>query len=477
MKKDFHIIVIGAGSAGLVVASAGASLGASVALIEGHKMGGDCLNYGCIPSKAFLKPAHLLSDIQKSNEIGLTKTNITPNFEEVMNRVNSVIEEIEPHDSKERFESLGVTVIEGVGSLIDNHTVKVGKRNITGHHIVLATGSRALIPDIPGLKEASYLDNESFFELKETPKHLIVLGAGPIGLELGQGCRHLGSKVTIIDRSETLFTKDDPEVGPLMHENLSSEGIHFKLGAHIDSVKHNKKNSVSVEVTINGKQEKISGSHLLVSLGRTPVTDTLNCDSVGVKRDEKGYIETNEKLQTNISSIYACGDVVGPYQFTHMASYQAGIIIRNIIFKMGAKVDYSTVPWTTYTKPEVAHVGYTEPWAKAAGKYKEHVIINLNSNDRSKTENDRTGFLKLILGPGKRLIGATLVGDKAGEIIPVATLAIQQKLKASIFLNMIFAYPSQAEIFKFASLELSKRGFKPWMKKLIKVLFLRRTNY
>ncbi|RAP37746.1 hypothetical protein DID80_03520 [Candidatus Marinamargulisbacteria bacterium SCGC AAA071-K20] len=470
MKYDYHIIVIGAGSGGLVVASGAAGLGAKVALIEAHKMGGDCLNYGCVPSKAFLKAAHLASEISESEQFGVNSTINSVNLEKVMGYVNTVIKEIEPHDSKERYEGLGVDVINGKGEFVDKRTVKIGDKSITGKHIIIATGSEAVVPQIKGLKDVDYLTNKTVFKLKEMPKHLIVLGAGPIGLELGQGFKQLGAEVTVIDVLPSLFAKDDPEVGPLLEAALKKEGMNLALNSKIIEVKND--GGITVIIERDGKTQEIKGDKVLVSLGRKPVTDTLNLESVGVERDNTGFIKTNKRLQSSVSNIYACGDVVGPFQFTHMAGYQAGIVIRNCIFKLPAKVDYSLVPWTTYTKPEVAHVGYTEPWAKTENLYQDHVIVNLDQLDRAKTEHDRIGFLKLILGKKNRIIGATMVGNKAGEIIPLASLAIQKKMTPSSFMGMIFSYPTEAEIFKFAGLKFVKERFKPWMKKIIKLIFL-----
>ncbi|MBZ9689127.1 FAD-dependent oxidoreductase [Clostridium estertheticum] len=472
MKYDYHIIIIGAGSAGLVVASGAATLGARVALIEGEKMGGDCLNAGCVPSKAFLKCAHLAKDIRESQKYGLDSIINEVNLEDIMKRVKSVIEEIEPHDSRERFESLGVEVIIGRGEVLDGHTVKIGERIITSKSIVIATGSEPVIPKIKGLEDISYLTNRNIFDLKKLPKHLIILGGGPIGLELGQGFRHLGSKVTVIDMSDSLFGKDDAEVGPIMEKVFIDDGVILKLNAKIVEIKKNNEN-ITVVIEKGGKIEEITGDNLLVSLGRKPVTQGLGLQKAKVELNERGFVVVNKKLQTSIKNIYACGDAAGPYQFTHMAGYQAGIVVRNIIFHLGSKVDYSVVPWTTYTKPEVAHVGYTEPMAKKIGVFKEAIIVPLDEIDRAKTENDRIGFLKLILGEKGKIIGATLVGEKAGETIPLATLAIKKKLKATAYLSMIFSYPTEAEIFSFASLKILKKSFKAWQNKLVKLIFLR----
>ncbi len=472
MRYDYHIIVIGAGSGGLVVASGAASLGARVALIEAEKMGGDCLNAGCVPSKTFLKSAHIAKAIRDASMYGLTADLKKVDITTVMDRVNKVIREIEPHDSRERYEGLGVDVILGFGELQDRHTVKIGNETITGKYIVIATGSEPAVPPIHGLNEVNYQTNRTIFHLKELPGHLIVLGSGPIGIELGQGFRHLGSQVTIINRSPGLFKKDDPEVGPLMEKQLKDDGIELLLGIVYREVRQDS-DVISVEIEHEGKGRIITGDQLLVATGRLPATKNLGLDKVGVRVDEKGYIVTDKKQKTSVKNIYACGDVTGHYQFTHMAGYQAGIIIRNIIFKLCAKVDYSAVPWTTYTKPEVAHVGYTEPMASKAGTYKSSLKVDLSAIDRAKAEDDRVGFLKLNLGKKGRIIGATLVGEKAGEMIPAITIAIKQKLTAGIFMNMIFSYPTESEILKSASLEAAKQSLKPWMKKVIRAVLLR----
>lgn len=471
MKFDYHVIVIGAGSGGLVVASGAAQLGAKVVLIESDKMGGECLNTGCVPSKTFLKSAHVADDIRNSNYFGLRASLGNVNLSEVGKRVKSVIKAIEPHDSKERFESLGVDVFLQKGTLIDKHTVRVGERNITGKNIIIATGSKPLVPPIPGLKDVAYLTNENVFDLTTLPKNLIVLGGGPVGLEFGQGFRYLGSEVSIVDMLPHIFVKDDPEVAPIMEKKLESEGINLFLSSKIIEVKKERKDIIVITER-NGQKKEVAGDYILVALGRVPNTKDLGLENAGIKTDKKGYVVTNERLQTNVRNIYACGDVTGPYLFTHMASYQAGIIVRNIIFRLPSKVDYSGVTWTTYTKPEVAHVGYTEPWAKSLGLYKDSTVVNLEEVDRAKAEKDEIGFLKLITGKRNKLIGATVVGEKAGEMIHLATLAIKRKLKATAFINLIFSYPTEAEIFKFASSELYKRAFKGWMKKLIKALFL-----
>jgi pyruvate/2-oxoglutarate dehydrogenase complex dihydrolipoamide dehydrogenase (E3) component len=473
MEYNYHIIIIGGGSAGLVAASGGASMGAKVALIEEDKMGGDCLNAGCVPSKAFLRPAHLASEIKNSRELGLSVSLKDVNISAVMKRVNKVIETIAPHDSVERFTSLGVEVIKGKGIFVDNHTVRIHDRIITGENIIIATGSAPAVPSIPGLNKVPFYTNKNIFKIRKLPKKLIILGGGPIGLELGQGFRHLGSEVEIIDMADKLFIRDDPEVAPLMEKVLTDEGISLRLSSKIKEIKKTG-SRISVVIERDGKIETISGTDLLVSLGRVPATDGMGLENAGVKTDDKGFIQVNKYLQTSIKNIYACGDVAGPYQFTHMAGYQAGVVLRNIIFPLKkSAVDYTTVPWTTYTKPEVAHAGYTEQLARLTGKFKDTIIVDLKDMDRAQAENDTTGFLKLILGKKNRIIGAAMVGNKAGEIIPLASMAIRNRMKATGFMSQIFSYPTEAEIFKFAGYAFARKSFKPWMKILVQKLFFR----
>lgn len=475
MKYDYQLIVIGAGSGGLVVASGAAGLGAKVALIEGDKMGGDCLNSGCVPSKTFLRSAHVADTINRCNELSLEAEVSQIDMVKIMNRVNVVINEIAPHDSKERYEKLGVDVIEGYGTFVDSHKVKVGDRTLTAKNIVISTGTEPSVPPIPGLKEAPYYTNKTIFQLKKMPKHLIVFGAGPIGLELGQGFAHLGAKVTLIDRSSDIFSKDDLEVGNLMLQRLQLDGMVIELEAGIKEVRNKgdeQSPQIEVDFEVDGKMKTISGDALLVALGRKPNTENLNLDKIGVKLTDKGHVVTDSYLRTTVSHIYACGDVTGPYAFTHMAGYQASVVVRNAIFPFRQKVSYRAVPWVTYTKPEVAHVGYTEPeLQKKAIVYKTY-LLPLNANDRAKAENDREGFLKLIIDKKGKVIGATMVGEKAGEQIGLANMAVVKKMKMSSFRSMIFPYPTELEIYKTAAMMELKEGFKPWQKKLVKILFL-----
>jgi len=471
-QYQYHFVVIGAGSGGLVVASGAAGLGARVALVEAEKMGGDCLNFGCVPSKSFLRAAHLADDIRRAESFGLSAGLGEVDLGRVMDRVRSVIAEIEPHDSRERFEGLGVEVFEGRAMLTGPHSVRVGDTTLTARNIVVATGSSPAVPPIPGLAETPYLTNRNVFDLRRLPEQLVVLGAGPIGLELGQGFAQLGSRVTLIDMAPSLFGRDDPEVAPLMERLFRNRGMDLQLGARIVSVA-GREGEVSVTIERDGESRIIPGDRLLVALGRVPNSRGLGLEEAGVRTGSRGFIWVDSHMRTKVPSVWACGDVTGPYLFTHMAGYQAGLIVRNAIFPFPGTADHRAVPWTTYTKPEVAHVGLTEPAAREQGVLKDTVMVDLKNMDRARAEADREGFLKLVLGKKGRIVGVTLVGEKAGEMIPLGSLAIRKKLKPSAFMGMVFSYPTESEIFKFAGLEYAKRGFKDWMQGAVRRLFLR----
>lgn len=469
MKYDHQILVIGGGSAGLVVAAGAAGLGADVALIEREKMGGECLNSGCVPSKSFLRCAHRAAEIRESAGFGIRASFDGVDMEALSERVGGVIREIEPHDSEERFRSLGVNVIRGEARIISSRRVRVAEKEISAKYIVIATGSDALVPPIKGLAETPYYTNRNIFSIKKLPENLLVLGGGAIGLELGQGFSHLGSKVTVIDMMDRLFIKDDREVGPLMEKVMSGEGMEFHLGAKIlEVVQSGGTGTVRIE-----KEKKILDipfDALLVALGRKAVTDGLGLNDAGIALDKRGYIITNDRQQTSMPGIYACGDICGPYQFTHMAGYQAGIVLRNIIFKYPAKCDYSAVPWVTYTRPEVAHAGYTEETAREKGIFGESIFCDFSENDRARTEGDIPGFIKVVTDRKGRIIGATIVGRKAGEMISLSIMAIGRKLKATYFMNIVFPYPTESEIYGLASRKTAKKSLKPWMKKIIRMI-------
>jgi len=472
MKYDYHIIVIGGGSGGLLVAAASSSLGAKVALIESNKMGGECLNYGCVPSKSLLRSAHINSYVNNANRYGLNAGNHTVDINSVLNRVNKVVDGISPHDSKERFEEMGVDVYLSKGEFIDANRIAIGDKSITGKNIIIATGSSPAIPPIEGLDKVNYYTNETIFNIEYLPKHLIVLGAGPIGTELSQAFNNLGSKVTMVNRSDALFRKDEPEVKPIMKDIFISEGVEFQMNIKIKSVKEDDE-GITLLIEKDGKDIKVKGDALLVALGRKPNTKELGLKKAGVELSDKGHVLTDSYLRTNIKNIYAVGDVTGLYAFTHMAGYQGSIVVQNIIFPVKKKVDYSNVPWVTYTKPEVAHVGHTEKHLTDNKMEYKVYMESLSENDRALAEENTEGFLKIITDKRGIVIGATMISEKAGEQIGLANMAINKKIKITEFMQITFPYPTELEIYKTLAVNARKESIKSWQMKLIKKMFLR----
>ncbi len=476
MKYEFDIAIIGAGSGGLVVASGAAGLGAKVLLIEGRKMGGDCLNYGCVPSKTFLKSAHLARQMRKSGDYGIDDAGFKVSLSKVMGRVEQVISEIAPHDSVDRFESLGVTVKIGFGRLLSEHEISVNDEIFTTKKIVIATGSTAAVPNINGLNKVKYYTNESIFDLKKLPNDLIILGSGVIGLELGQGFANLGSKVHMISRSGNLFTKDEPEVGDIMKKAITEDGVILYEGYRTTGVEQHG-DGVKLSLKSDDATRDIYADALLVATGRKPNTQDIGLDEAGVFTDSKGFIYVDEYMRTNKKNIYACGDACGGYMFTHAAGYEAGMIVRNALIFPMFKKSYHNICWSTFTMPEVSHVGLTEAQAKEKGCFGYVYSKNIAENDRSKAQDDRIGFVKIILDTKKRVIGATIVGECSAEMLPVLSLLISKKMKLSSLLSIIYQYPIQGEILKSVALADYVSGAKEWQRNLLKMIVTRQIRW
>ncbi len=465
--KKYDLTVIGAGSGGLVAAATASGMGAKVLLIENRKMGGDCLNYGCVPSKTFLKSCHLMKQIKRAKKYGVSVNGTEVSLKDIMKRVSSVIKEIEPHDSKERFESLGVDVVFGNAKIETKNTILLNDKIYTTKKIIIATGSTAVVPPIKGIEKIEYYTNESIFEMEQLPKKLIVLGAGPIGLELGQGFANLGSEVFIIDKNESIFSKDEPIVSDIMLKELKEDGVQFFLGYNIIGFDKTSKGK-SVKLEKNGKEIDLTADAILFALGRKPNTKNLGLENVGVDTNSRGYIKVNDKLQTTVPGIYAIGDVRGKYLFTHMASYEAGVAVKNALILPMFKTNYYNVAWTTYTSPEVAHVGYLKSEAEQLGKYYSEQVINIKENDRSKADDDTVGFIKVILDKKSRVIGATIVSEKAADLITQLSLMVTHKMKISSVMSVIYQYPIEGEIVKSVALKHFKQNVKPWQLALVK---------
>ena len=438
IKTD--ICVIGGGSGGLSVAAGAVQMGASVVLCEGGKMGGDCLNYGCVPSKAMIEASRAMHQIAKAKGFGIDVAQVNVDYEKVQQHVRNVIAKIEPHDSVERFEDLGVTVIQHHAKLIDKNTVQAGEQIIKAKYIVLATGSRANIPPINGLENTKYCTNENIFELDKQPEHLLVIGGGPIGVEIAQAHALLGSKVAIVEVGENILTPVDNDARAVVLKEFDSLGIEIITNAKIDLVQDF---DGGIEISLGSLT--ISGTHLLVAAGRKPNINNLGLDVASIEYTQKGVV-TDKRLRTNHKNVFAIGDIAGPFQFTHAAGYQAGIVIQNILFKLPAKVNYKAFPWTIYTTPEVSAVGMSIINAEKIGA--KVLEITYNDNDRAQAGLATNGLVKVAVDKKGYILGATIVGENAGDLITQWTIAINNKLKIKAMASHIVAYPSLSELNK-----------------------------
>jgi len=443
------ICVIGGGSGGLSVAAGAAQMGARTILIEKHKMGGDCLNSGCVPSKALIAAGEAAETVRRSGTFGVNGHEPDIDFARVHDHVHGVIAAIAPHDSIERFEGLGVQVIQGAARFAGPKEVEVEGRRIRARRFVIATGSSPALPPIPGLDVVSFLTNESVFDLKERPDHLIVIGGGPIGAELAQAQRRLGARVTLLEVA-SLMGRDDPEAAEVVRRRLIAEGIDLQEGIRIEALAR-KGNGIAVKVEAGGEAEEIVGSHLLIAAGRRPNVNGLGLQAAEIDYSSRGIV-VDKRLRTSNRKVFAIGDVIGGYQFTHMAGYHAGIVIRNALFALPAKVNHSAVPWVTYTDPEVAQVGLTEDQARE--RHGEAVRVSRWSfaeNDRAQAERATEGFVKVVTGKRGRILGVTLVGRHAGELLQPWVLAMSQGLKIGAMAGIIAPYPTLGEINKRAA--------------------------
>lgn len=444
LKPD--LCVIGAGSGGLSVAAAAAAFGRQVVLIEKHKMGGDCLNYGCVPSKALIAAAKHAHQMEHNAPFGIE--NVTPSIDhaQVHDHVKQVIAAIAPNDSVERFTGMGVQVLLGAARFKDKRTVTVGEYEIKARRVVIATGSSPFVPPITGIDDVAYFTNETIFDNISKLDHLIIVGGGPIGMEMAQAHRRLGSRVTVLEGSSALG-KDDPELTAILLEHLRNEGIDIQENAKVDKVARNGDGGVTVTVSDGGAQREVSGTHLLLAVGRRPNLSDLNLDAAGVTYDKRG-INVDKGLKTANRKVYAIGDVAGGLQFTHAANYHAGLVIRNALFRLPVSVATDTVPWCTYTDPELAHIGLTERQAQEQGHKISVLRWPYHENDRAQAERATSGHIKVVTGKGGKILGASIVGRNAGELIQMWSLAISQSLKIKAMTGWISPYPTLSEINK-----------------------------
>ncbi len=468
---DANVVVIGAGSAGLIASLITAGAKAKVILIEKHKMGGDCLNTGCVPSKSIIRSGRIMSYIRRAKEFGIDGAVGTVNFSEVMARVQSVIKTIEPHDSVERFTSLGVEVELGDALIESPYTVSVNGRNINTRSIILATGAEPLVPPIPGLNTISYLTSDSIWSLNELPKRLLVVGGGPIGCELAQAFRNLGSDVIQVDMADRIMPREDEEVSSVVMDAFRKQGIKLLTGHKL--LRFGSADGRDfMEADQNGEIVRVEFDKVLLAIGRNANVKGFGLEELGVALNPQGTVQVNKYLQTSFPNIYACGDVAGPHQFTHMASFQAWFASLNAMLGglWRAKINYNVVPWATFTDPEVARVGLSEQEAKEKGIAYEVTRYEMDHHDRSLADGEAHGFIKVLTVPGKdRMLGVTIVGYHAGELIGEFVFAMTHNMGLKKISAVTHIYPTLLEANKFAANawrnERLPEKYFPWLEK------------
>ena len=462
----YDLAIIGAGSGGLSVAAAAAQFGQKVILFEKGKMGGDCLNYGCVPSKALIAAAKQAHVFRTSGPYGIAAAEPKVDFKKVRDHIRKVIAAIEPHDSAARFEKLGVKVVPGAAKFRDAKTLESGGGIFSAKRIVIATGSRPAVPAIPGLETVAYFTNETIFENSALPKHLIIIGGGAIGMELAQAHRRLGSAVTVIE-AFTPLAKDDPELAAVVLESLRRDGVKIFAETAIKKISKAKP-GIAIETAGHGK---ITGSHLLVATGRAANVEGLNLEAAGVVYTAKG-VTVDKGLRTSQKHIYAIGDVAGGLQFTHVANYHAGLVIRNALFRLPVSNRSDIIPHVTFSEPELAQVGFTEAQAlKDYGPSIKVVRWPFLDNDRAQAEGKTTGLIKAVIGKRGRILGVGIVGANAGEVIQPWVLAMNEGLKIRAIAGMVAPYPTLGEINRRVAVNyFSGLASNPWLRRVIRLV-------
>ncbi|WP_461607013.1 FAD-dependent oxidoreductase [Aeromonas rivipollensis] len=466
-RFDYNLLVIGAGAGGLVTSYIAAAVKARVALIEQHKMGGDCLNTGCVPSKALIRSARFAFDQRKAGELGFSPSQSRADFAAVMERVATVIKEVEPHDSVERYQGLGVECIQGRARFVSPWELEVDGRRLSSRHIVLATGARPLVPKLPGLEQVPYLTSDSLWQLREPPRHLLVLGGGPIGCELAQSLALLGIPVTLVELADQLLPREEREVAEALAEQMARDGVRLLTGWQAERADYEPAAEGTLPIRLQLRQgdemQVLEGDQLLLALGRVANVSGFGLEELGVELAPRGTVKVDGFLATNYPSILAVGDVAGPYQFTHFAAHQAWYAAVNALFGQFRrfKADYRVIPAATYTSPEIARVGLNRKEAEAQGIPFEATRFELAELDRAIADGERHGFIEVLTVPGKdRILGATIVGAHAGERIAEFVLAMRHHLGLGKILGTIHAYPTLMEGNKYLAGEW-KRAHQP----------------
>ena len=452
-KFDRNLIVIGAGSAGLVSAYIAAAVKAKVTLIEKHKMGGDCLNTGCVPSKALIKSARVLSLIRRASEFGIKSASADFDFADVMHRVHEIIRKVAPHDSIERYEGLGVECITGEARITSPWSVAVNGRTLSTRSIIIATGARPFVPPIPGIEKLDYYTSDNLWQMRKLPGRLVVLGGGPVGCELAQCFARFGSRVTQVEMLPRLLMREDPGISSLLMERFRREGVDVRVSHRAKGFTVN--NGVNVLLCEHDNEEiEIEFDQLLVAVGRIANTKGFGLEELGIETTRQNTIRVNDYLQTSHPSIFACGDVAGPYQFTHTAAHQAWYAAVNALFGRFKKfrIDYSVIPWATFTDPEVARVGLNEQEATEKGIPYEVSTYGIDALDRAIAEGEDHGLIKVLTVPGRdKILGATIVADHAGELITEYIAAMRHRIGLNKILGTIHIYPTMSEANKYVA--------------------------
>lgn len=470
---DYDIGIVGGGAAGLTAASGAAQLGAKTLLVEKEKeLGGDCLHFGCVPSKTLIRSARICHLIKHSRTYGLPGVQLPPvDFSEIKKRIQSVIETIQKHDSEERFCSLGAKVVFGRPEFLDEHSIRLNGRNVSAKTWVIATGSSPGRPPIKGLDKTPHLTNKEIFSLDRLPESMIILGAGPIAIEMAQAFTRLGTRVFVVQRSGQILAKEDPDMAGGIIERLAAEGVIFHMNTTVSGVRDT---GGEKEVRIRdktGKETVLNAKQILVAMGRNPNIDGLHLESIGVEMERNGIV-VDARMRTTQKHIYAAGDVTGKYQFTHAAGYEGGIVLSNAIFHLPRKADYTFLPWCTYTDPELASIGMNERTAKENGISYQVFTEAFEDNDRSLAEGERTGMVKMILDQKEKPIGVQILGPHAGELLNEWVAVLNGKVKLSTLASTVHPYPTLGEINKrVAGAYFSPKIFSDTVQKGLKFFF------
>ena len=446
---DYDIGIIGGGAAGLTIASGAAQLGAKTLLIEKEpSLGGDCLHFGCVPSKTLIHSARVYHLMQHVERFGLPKTRIPPvDFRQIAKRIRRVIATIQQHDSEERFCGLGAKVLFGEAVFMDEHTIDLDGRRQSAKNWVVATGSSPVVPPIPGLHQATFLTNREIFSLDRLPESMVILGGGPIGIEMAQAFNRLGTKITVVDRSDQILGKEDKDMADMVLAVMEDEGVRFFLEASIEEVLETEGHKSVRILDRTGERRVLNPEEILVAMGRAPNIQNLGLEDIGVAYNRNG-ITVDSRMRTNHKHIYAAGDVSGGFQFTHAAGYEGGIVVSNAIFRLPRKADYTYLPWCTYTDPELASIGMNEKTAASKGLDYTVWMEEFKDNDRSLAEDETTGSVKMILDAKEKPLGVQILGPRAGDLLSEWVAILNGKVKLSTLAAAVHPYPTMGEINK-----------------------------